>query len=409
MKLKKEGIKMKRVLMLGGSVFQVPSIITAKQMGLYVITCDYLPDNPGHKYADEYYNISTTDMNGVLELARKLKIDGIVCYASDPSAPTAAYVAEKLGLPGNPYRSVKTLANKDLFRAFLSENGFKVPRAKGYSSLQIAIDEFGEFKMPVMVKPVDSCGSKGVSKIDSKDQLARAVEDAMVYSRCKRFLIEEYVEKNGYQIAGDGFSVDGKLVFRCFANEHFEAGGVNPFVPIGESWPYIMPREIHDKVHAEIQRALTLLNMKTGAYNFDIRIDDNEDVYLMEIGPRNGGNLIPQVTQYATGVDMVKYTILAALGGDCSDLAMKPVQGFWSCYMIHTHKEGILKKVTVDPELKEKNIVELDILPKPGEHIPAFTGGNGTFGTMILKFLSQEEMLEKMDHMDRWLKVELTE
>lgn len=400
---------MKRVLMLGGSAFQVPSIITAKQMGLYVITCDYLPENPGHKYADEYYNVSTTDLDAVLELARKLKIDGIVCYASDPSAPTAAYVAEKLGLPGNPYKSVEILTNKDFFRRFLKENNFKVPKAGGYSSLQSALNEFDTFKMPVMVKPVDSCGSKGVSKIESKDELAGAVENALNYSRCKRFIIEEYVEKNGYQIAGDGFSVDGRLVFRCFANEHFETYSANPFVPVGESWPYIMPKEIHDKVHAEIQRALTLLDMKTGAYNFDIRIDDNNDVYLMEIGPRNGGNLIPQVTRYATGVDMVKYTIMAALGEDCSSLKMEPVEGFWSCYMIHSNRDGILKRVVIAPELKEKNIVELDVMSKPGDTISAFKGGNGTFGTMILKFSSQEEMLEKMDHMERLVKVELCE
>ena len=84
--------------MLGGSNFQVPSIITAKNEGHYVITCDYLPENPGHKYSDEYHNVSTTNFDAVLQLAEKLNIDGIVAYASDPAAPTAAYVAEKLGL-----------------------------------------------------------------------------------------------------------------------------------------------------------------------------------------------------------------------------------------------------------------------------------------------------------------------
>ena len=80
----------KKVLLLGGSHFQVPSVKTAKQLGYYVITCDYLPNNPGHKYADEYHNVSTTDKEAVLKLAKELKIDGIVCYASDPAAPTAA-------------------------------------------------------------------------------------------------------------------------------------------------------------------------------------------------------------------------------------------------------------------------------------------------------------------------------
>lgn len=395
---------MKRVLMLGGSHFQVPSIITAKQMGCYVITCDYLPNNPGHKFADEYYNVSTTEKEKVLDLAKKLNIDGIVCYASDPSAPTAAYVAEKLGLPGNPYRSVEILANKDLYREFLSNNGFRVPRAKGFSSLSEAEKDFDNFTAPVMVKPVDSCGSKGVSKVFHKAELANAIEAALSYSRCHRFILEEYVEKSGYQVAGDGFSVDGKLVFRCFANEHFSLEGTNPFVPIGESWPYIMPERVQDKIHQEIQRAITLLGMKTGAYNFDIRLDKDENVYLMEIGPRNGGNLIPQVTKYATNVDMVKYTIMAALGEDCHEIAMAPVQGFWSCYIIHSNKKGILKEIQIDPDLKN-NIVEMNMLYKPGDQVEAFTGSNGTLGTMILKYSSQQEMLEKMDHMDKWLKV----
>ena len=107
---------MKKVLLLGGSHFQVPSVKCAKRLGYYTITCDYLPDNPGHKYADEYYNVSTTDKEAVLKLAKDLQIDGIVCYASDPAAPTAAYVAEQMGLPGQPYKSVEILANKDLFR-----------------------------------------------------------------------------------------------------------------------------------------------------------------------------------------------------------------------------------------------------------------------------------------------------
>ena len=396
---------MKKVLMLGGSHFQVPSIIKAKEMGLHVITCDYLPQNPGHAYADEYYNVSTTDKDAVLELAKKLKIDGIVCYASDPAAPTAAYVAEQLNLPGNPYESVCILSNKDLFRKFLSEHGFNTPKARGYTSIENAVAEIDDFKLPVIIKPVDSSGSKGVTKLEDKSKLKEQIAYALSYSRAKRFIIEEYVEKYGYQIAGDGFSVNGKLVFRAFANEHFDTHSNNPFVPIGESWPYIMPESVHTKLHNEIQRLLTLLNMRTGAYNFDARIDENENVYLMEVGPRNGGNLIPQVTKYLTGVDMVEYTIKAALGEDCSDLKMTEPKGFWSCYMVHSQKSGKLKEVVIDEDFKKNNLVEFDMQYKPGDDVIAFTGSNGTLGTMILKYSSQQEMLEKMDNMSKWVNV----
>lgn len=396
---------MKKVLMLGGSYFQVPAIRKAVEMGYYVITCDYLPTNPGHKYAHEYHNVSTTDKGAVLELAQKLKVDGVVCYASDPAAPTAAYVCEKMGLPTSPYASVEILSNKDKFRAFLTENGFAVPKARGYQNIGDAIKDADLFKYPVMVKPVDSSGSKGVSKVADPNGLKVAIENALGYSRAKRFIIEEYVDKYGYQIAGDGFSVDGKLAFRCFANEHFDSRGINPYVPIGESWPYIMPKYVHDKVHAEIQRLLSLLGMKTQAFNFDIRIDADTNVYLMEVGPRNGGNLIPQVTKYATGVDMVEYTIKAAMGEDCSDLKMVEPKGYWSSYIIHSEKAGVLKAIEYSEEFRKNNLVEETLWYDIGESVSAFTGSNGTLGTLILKYASQEEMLEKMDHMEKYVNV----
>ncbi len=397
-------MKKKKVLMLGGSHFQTPSIIRAKEMGFYVISCDYLPGNPGHKYSDKFINVSTIDKEEVLKVAKREKIDGIVCYASDPSATTAAYVCEKMEFPTNPYKSVEILSNKDIFRDFLRKNKFFVPKAKGYESLEDAKKEFSSFKMPVMLKPTDSSGSKGVYKINNINALSESFNDAMTYSRSKKIIIEEYVEKSGYQIAGDGFSVNGKLVFRCFANEHFEKSGINPFVPIGESWPYNMPNEIHQKVHDEIQRLLTLLKMNTGAYNFDIRIDNNNNIYIMELGPRNGGNLIPQVTKYATGVDMVEYTIKSAMGLDCSDLVMKDVEGYWSCYMVHSNQSGIFNKVRLKKEIKN-NIVEFEMFYKNGDLINSFTGSGGTLGTMILKFNSMNEMLNKMDNMAKFIQL----
>ena len=397
---------MKKILLLGGANTQIPSILTAKKMRYYTITCDYLPDNPGHKFADEYHNVSTTDKEAVLALAKELQIDGILAYATDVAAATAAYVSEAMGFPTSPYKSVDILTNKDKFRAFLEENGFCTPRARGYSSVEEAKKDLENFKFPVMVKPVDSAGSKGVARMDDAGQLEELVENALQYSRCKRFIIEEYVEKYRYQIAGDGFSVDGKLVFRCFANEHFSNKAASPYVPIGESFPYDMPKEVHEKVHAEIQRLLTLLDMKTQAYNFDIRIDKDYNVYLMEVGPRNGGNMIAQVIEKATGIPFVEYMLKAAMGEDCSELKMVEPEGFWSCYILHTLKEGNFKRIQYTDEIK-KNIVEEHIHVKEGEKLIPFTGSNGTVGVLILRYDSMEEMLHKMDNMYDYITVEV--
>ncbi|MFJ8260435.1 oligosaccharide flippase family protein [Rummeliibacillus sp. NPDC094406] len=406
--INKEVQKMKRLLVLNGNYTQIPAIKKSREMGHYVITCDNLEENPGHKYAHEYHNVSYTDREGVLDLAKSLKIDGIVCFATDAAAPTVAYVAEKLGLPSNPFKSVDIITNKDKFRLFLEENNFSVPKAGGYNTFEEAKNDFHNFKMPVMIKPVDSSASRGVSKIDSIDLLQEKVENALSFSLVKRFIIEEYIEKQGYQVEGDVFSVNGKLVFHCFANGHFIAKYLNPvnsFAATGPSWPSTMPEHIQNKIHEEIQRLLNLLDMKTGPCNFDIQIDAHENVYFLDMGARNGGHLIPYVTKYATDVDMIEYTIKAALGEECSDLTMVEPNGYWSAYLINSQKSGEFKEVKIDDQFIKSNIVEYDLKVKAGDSISAYIGSNAILGTMILKFSSMDEMLDKMDNITNWVKV----
>ena len=127
---------MKKILLLGGSAQQVIAIETAKKLGYYTVLCDFLTDNPGQYVADKFYLVSTTDKDAVLEVAQKENVDGVLAYASDPAAPTAAYVGEKLKLPTNPYSAVDILCNKDRFRAFLQDNGFNAPVSMGYRTIE---------------------------------------------------------------------------------------------------------------------------------------------------------------------------------------------------------------------------------------------------------------------------------
>lgn len=399
---------MKKILLLGGSAQQIVAIETAKYLGLYTVLCDFLSDNPGQEYADKFYLVSTTDKEAVLEVAKKEKIDGVIAYASDPAAPTAAYVAEKLGLHTSPYKSVEILCNKDQFRDFLRKNGFNTPKAKGFGDIKTAIDAVinEEFRFPIIVKPVDSSGSKGVCQINNTEEVCAKIEYAMGFSRGGRIIIEEYVDKYGYQIAGDGLSIDGKLVFRCFANDHFDLSGGDQFVPISASFPYNMPSEVHDKVHDEIQRLLTLLNMGTTTYNFDIRIDEAFNVYLMEIAPRDGGNYIPDIIRYATGVDLVECSIKAAMGEVVQIPKDNNPHGYWAYYAVHSNSDGILDGIWISPEA-EKLIVENHITKKKGDIVRAFTGANTTLGCLIMRFDSLKQMLYMMDHSDTWIKVNL--
>lgn len=399
---------MKKILLLGGSAQQIVAINTAKRLGYSTVLCDFLPDNPGQYEADKFYLVSTTDKDAVLKVAMEENVNGVLAYASDPAAPTAAYVAEKMGLPGSPYESVEILCNKDKFRQFLKENNFCTPEAKGYSDILSAINDLKKevFKFPVIVKPVDSSGSKGVSKIDNIENAQHKLEYAMSFSRCKRIIVEEFVEKLGYQIAGDGLSVDGKLVFRYFANDHFNTKCKNPFVPISASFPYEQPTDIQNKIHNEIQRLLTALHMKTSTYNFDMRIDKNYNIYLMEVAPRDGGNYIPDVIKYATGVDLVECAVKAAMGDDIDISKFGNPSGYYSYFAVHSLEDGILDTIEFSEEGK-KHIIENHIVKMPGDVISSFIGANSTLGCLIMKFDSFEQMVHMMDNSQEWCKVVL--
>lgn len=398
---------MKKILMLGGSHFQVPAIKYAKNTGYHVITADYLPDNPGHKYADEYYNVSTIDEIKVLELAKKLNIDGIVSYASDPGAPAAAYVAEKLSLPGNPYESVKILQRKDLFRGFLKKNGFLVPEMASFSNLKEAKD-FAVERLDhkaIIVKPADSSGSKGVTKLLTIADFDKSFQNAMNFSISKIVVVEDFIEKTIYEMDGDGFVWQGKLAFRCFGNQHNDIE-CNPYVPMGISFPYIQEQSLQQQAHDIIESVLTKLNMRVGGLNIEYLTDREGNIYILEIGPRSGGNLIPEVIKISTGVDLIAYSIDGAMGKDCSELKMVETDGFYSSYILHSKKDGKVKCINIADEIRLK-IIQQNILIKPGDYVNKFNGSNNTLGTFILKFENQDEMVFYLDRMTDYISVEL--
>lgn len=401
---------MKKLLMLGGSLYQTFAIKEAKRLGYYVITADYLPSNPGHKFADEYHNVSTIDKKAVLALAQELKIDGIVAYASDPAAPTAAYVAEKMGLPTSPYKSVEILSNKDLFRAYLQEHDFNCPKAMGFVKYEDALAHKNEFTLPVMVKPVDSSGSKGITKLTDWSKLQEAVEEALSYSRGKRFLIEEFIVKKGHQISGDAFSVDGKLVFHCLGNEFYDPSCDKDFAPLGECWPFQMDHKYIEDLEEQLQRLMSSLGMKSNAYNVEAIVGEDDKVYLLELGARSGGSLIPQVVEHATGINMVTWVVQAAAGDPIDLSALKgrtemPVNGCWSNYMVHSDKTGEFKSIAFEEQFEKAHVVDFVNDLHVGDAIHRFRDAQDCIGELILKYADMNEMFDVIKNIETKINV----
>jgi len=401
---------MKKLLLLGGARFLLPVIEIAHNMGVYVITCDYLPDNEAHKYSDQYCNVSIVQRDAVLEVALKNKIDGIMSFACDPGVVTAAYVAEKMKLPfAGSYKSISILQNKCKFRKFLSENGFTVPKAKGYYYVEDAMNDIDLFSYPVIVKPADSAGSKGVKKVNVPDNLYDNILYARSYSYSGEFIIEEYIEKKGDSSDTECFSIDGKMVFVSFNNQKFDQRAENPYVPAYYTWPSTMSEESQKKITSELQRLVDLLKLGTSLYNVETREGKDGKVYIMEVAPRGGGNRLAEMLKYVTGQDLIRCAILAALGEKCGDLAEPEYDGFWAEIILHSVEDGCFVDVHIDDKLENEFLVEKDIWVKKGQSINGFTGANEAIGTMVFKFGSQKELNYYMDKIYDLITVEVVQ
>ena len=396
---------MKKLMLLGGSRFLFPVVREAQALDLHVITCDYLPDNPAHKIADEYQNVSIIDREAVLRKAREREIDGIMSFACDPGVTTAAYVAEQMGLPNvGPWESVQILQNKDRFRAFLRDHGFPVPWTAFYSDEETPLRESDSFPWPVIVKPVDSAGSKGVTRVDTPEALPGAVRHAFANSHCGRIIIEEFIVPKGFPSDTECFSVDGELQFVTWNSQRFDAHAENPYTPAGFSWPSSMTSEEEQNLTDQLQRLLRLLKMRNAVYNIEARVGMNGVPYLMEVSPRGGGNRLCEMVQLITGAPMIRNAVKAAVGLPLEPFPPLHYDACWAEVILHSRESGIFRGIEIAPEV-EPALVERDMWVKPGDPVESFSGANKTIGTLVLRFSSPEEVAERLKHQEVWLKI----
>ncbi len=395
----------KKLMLLGGIRYLLPVIKAAHEQGYHVITADYLPDNIAHQYSDEYVNVNIVDKEAVLRVAREKQIDGIMSFGVDPGVVSASYVQNQMGLPSfGPFESVVILQNKDKFRAFLQKHGFNVPQAKGFSSVEDAMSETYWYPWPVIVKPTDSAGSKGVTRVDRVEDLRPALEYAMQHSISGHIIVEEFLDKEGCSSDTDSFSTDGRLSFVSYCAQRFDAEATNPYTPAAYSWPSTFTPEQEDYLTSEIQRLITLLGLKTAVYNIETRVATNGKPYIMELTPRGGGNRLCEMLRYATGVDMITAITRAMVGDTFEPVEQRPYDGHWAEIILHADREGLFQRLDIDPSLPAE-IVERDLWVRPGDHVDSFEGANNAIGTLVLKFQNTEALEHAITHQREWLNV----
>lgn len=382
--------------MLGGSRQQVVAIEKAKALGFRTVVCDYLPDNPGQHHADVFYQESTTDRERMLEIARAEGVSGVLAYSSDPASPTAGYVAESLGLPTNPLAAIETMSEKHLFRAFIRETGLPCPQAAPFPADVTAAEVVGQlegFRWPVVVKPTDSSGSKGVTVLEDMGGLPAAIAHAREFSRNGTLIAEEYIRQSfPHVVGGDVFVVDGEIRFWGLMSCLRDEGG-NSLVPVGKKTPSgLLPAQTA-AVKDVLQRLVTALGVRFGELNVEVIVGEGGVPYVLELGSRAGGNMIPVQLSDASGKDLVAANVLAAMGEDPGEIAWdsSEADACLATYVLHSNVAGTFGGVEYDEEIWPHVYREV-VYDEPGDPVEVFDGANKALGIVFLRFESEEEM-----------------
>lgn len=395
-------MKKKKLMILGGHLYLLPVIEKAHELGIYVITVDYLPGNEAHKYSDEYHNVSVIDKEAVLQLAKELKIDGITSFVNDAGVVTAAYVAEKMGLSFQcPYDSAVILQDKGKFRKFLEQNGFNVPKSKKYDDIEVALKDIDRFSWPVIVKPTDSCGSRGVTKVDSGEDIESAIVLAIENSRSKSFIIEDYISFKGYHSSADSFTINGQLVFNVYSDQLFE-NPINRYAPSQIIWPTTMEKNHQDYLTKELQRLMNLLKMKHGIYNIETCVGSDNKPYIMEVSPRGGGLRIAEIQKMAYGVDLIENEIRQAVDMPIIPMHSREPEGVWCELVLYSRKKTKITfaGINIDKSIKNQYIKYIDLQKEIGDVIePSF---DNTFGNLFLNCEDRETLDRLIDDFSDW-------
>lgn len=315
----------KSLAVIGASYLQRPLVEKAKEMGLRVICFAWREGAVCSEIADVFYPVSIVEKEEILRICREERIDGVCTIASDVAAPTVAFVAEQMGLPGNSYEASLRANNKFLMREAFSKAGIRCPRYQLVTCTDDIIQT--EWTYPVIVKPCDRSGSLGVLKVESSMTLVSAAENALQCSFKRNAIIEEYIE--GREVSVEFISHNGHHYPLTITDK--VTTGAPHFVELEHHQPASLSQELYDEIYDTNARALDALGIKEGASHTEYRITNDGKVYIIELGGRMGGDFIgSDLVRLSTGYDFVKGVIQVALGDfDAPDLTEKRYSGVY--------------------------------------------------------------------------------
>ena len=339
----------KRVLVPNGNYTDIRLIKAFKKMGFYVITSGNAPELEGHKYADEYVPHDYSDHVGMLELAKGLDLDYVSACSNDFGVTTAAYIAENLGLPGHDtFANARIIAEKDLFKKFAKENNIKAIPSNWFDNRDEAIEFVRDAEYPIIVKPTDLGGGKGVTRVFEKKDAASAVDTAFNISRRGHIVIEPYIE--GQQGSITTFLINQKVVTWITFNE-FDSPYNQFLVGYTTSPAYGMP-QAGEELIVEIEKIASSLKLADGIFHVQYKMHNGKPL-IMECMRRCLGNHSLKTASMLAGLEWEEWIARSYCGFDCSGIPRCHCGNRqMSHYYIQAPKNGIVQDVVISPELE---------------------------------------------------------
>lgn len=389
----------KKLLILNGSHSDIPLIEAGKELGYHVITTGNLPKLVGHAYGDEYHMANFSDKEEILSLATSLKIDAICACANDFGALTAAYVAEKLGLGGHdPYETALILHHKDKFKAFSKVNHIQTPPAESFDDLQEALKASSQFEYPLIIKPIDLTGGKGVTKVLEPEFLEEALQKAFNLSRVKKVVVEKFLVGTYHSFST--FLVNKKVASYFSDNE---LSYLNPFLVSTSAGPATALADVEAILVSESEKIASLLNLVDGVFHIQYILSEGRP-YIIEITRRCSGDFYPLPVTHATGIPWAKWIVKAECGHDCQDFPVGVKQeGFCGRHCIMGPKNGVVANVLISEEIKN-NIYDSFLWWHEGDTIDNYLVDK--LGVVFLKYDSMAEMMAKATRLNEWITVQ---
>lgn len=395
----------KRILILGVGEAQENLIRASKELGYYTIVCDMRSGRPGEKIADKYYKADYMDRDTIFKIAQDEHVDGVISN-SEPAMINVSFLVDRLGLPGNSMKSVQRMLSKSAFRELQKEVGVFSPESFETDSLEEAIKKVPQLSYPIIIKPSESSGSRGATRINAFDErtIQEAFYECKEYSRNNYVTLEEFIPMHGADVYNaDVFLIDGSLIWDGWYGG--KRPSFLPMVPMTKVLPPILSESNKHRIEKTVEQIIFASGLSLGEFNVETYLTDNDDVFVIEINPRQAGDDIPRLIYEHTGIDLTK--LLVSLSVDdrtyYEEIKRKErEQNYITLQVVFPHRAGIYQGLYIHDDLKKFVRWTNEFVDK-GTYVEIAHNAEDSIAYVDLRFDTRDEQIKYTNRIETYI------